>query len=67
MNSWKTTLVGVLAGTATALANYHGANTWQGYVSAIAIAALGVLAKDFDAHSTVAQVQTATIEATQPK
>ena len=44
-----------------AFANYSGQNTWQGYVTCLVPVALGVLAKDFDTHSTVAQTQNATL------
>jgi hypothetical protein len=60
--NWKTSLAGIVCAVAYALANYTGRNDWQGYLGAAAIAALGVLSKDFDAHSTVAQTQTATKE-----
>jgi hypothetical protein len=63
MRNWKTTLAGAVAAVAYALANYNGNNTWQGYVGATALAAFGFLSKDYDTHSTVAQTQTATIEA----
>ena len=48
MVNWKTTLCGLIAGVATALANYTGPNNWQGYVSAAALVALGIIAKDFN-------------------
>lgn len=48
MQNWKTTIFGVIAGAALALGNYGGPNTWQGYLAAAAVAALGVLAQDFD-------------------
>ena len=63
MKNWKTTLAGLIGALAFALQNYNGANTWQGYLGAFAVAAAGFLAKDFDTHSTVEQTQTATIEA----
>jgi hypothetical protein len=64
VNNWKTTLFGVIAAAATALSNYSGANNWQGYMAAAAMAAFGFIAKDYNTHSTSAQVQTATKEAT---
>ena len=60
MKNWKTTLAGLIGALAFALQNYNGANTWQGYLGAFAVAAAGFLAKDFDTHSTETQVQTAT-------
>ena len=63
MNNWKTTLAGLLVAIGYALQNYNGANSWQGYATALAFAALGALAKDFDTHSTHTQVQTATNQA----
>jgi hypothetical protein len=63
MNNWKTTLAGVIGALAMALANYSGANTWQGYVACLVPVVLGALAKDFNTHSTVTQVQTATNQA----
>lgn len=63
MKNWKTTLAGLIGALAFALQNYNGANTWQGYLGAFAVAAAGFLAKDFDTRSTVEQTQTATIEA----
>jgi hypothetical protein len=64
MKNWKTTLAGVVGALAMALANYTGPNTWQGYVASLFPVVLGALAKDFDTHSTQAQVQTATFEST---
>ena len=63
MKNWKTSLAGLIGALAFALQNYNGANTWQGYLGAFAVATAGFLAKDFDTHSTVEQTQTATIEA----
>ena len=60
VKNWKTTLFGLIAGIATGLANYSGPNNWQGYVGAAALAALGILAKDFDTHSTQPQIDAAT-------
>ena len=63
MNSWKTTVAGLIGALAMAAANYSGPNTWQGYVASLVPAALGFLSKDFNTHSTPAQVQTAGKEA----
>ena len=63
MTNWKTSLAGALAGGFFALQNYSGANTWQGYLIAFTLAVGGLLAKDYDTHSTVAQTQTATTQA----
>ncbi len=48
MQNWKTTLCGLVAGIALALGNYNGPNTWHGYLAAVALAAIGILAKDFN-------------------
>ncbi|HUD75082.1 MAG TPA: hypothetical protein VMQ76_08415 [Terracidiphilus sp.] len=61
--NWKTSLIGAIGALLMAAANYSGEHTWQGYVACLVPVALGLFAKDFDAHSTVAQTQTATIEA----
>jgi uncharacterized membrane protein (DUF4010 family) len=63
MPNWKTTVFSLIGGIATALADYAGPNNWQGYVAAAAIAAVGIVAKDFDTHSTSAQVNAADITA----
>jgi hypothetical protein len=63
MKNWKTTLVGLIGALAMAAANYSGVNTWQGYVACLTPVALGFLAKDFNTHSTVAQVENATATA----
>jgi hypothetical protein len=63
MNNWKTTLAGVATALIMAAANYSGPNTWQGYLACLGPIAIGALAKDFNTHSTVAQTQTATIQA----
>ncbi len=60
MKNWKTSLAGLIGALAMAAANYGGEKTWQGYVACLVPIVLGVLAKDFDTHSTEAQVQTAT-------
>ena len=60
MKNWKTSLAGLICTLLMAAANYSGPNTWQGYVACLGPVALGVLAKDFDTHSTEAQVSTAT-------
>ncbi len=63
MENWKTSLAGLIGALAMAAANYSGEKTWQGYVACLVPIVLGVLAKDFDTHSTVEQTQTATTEA----
>jgi hypothetical protein len=63
MKNWKTSLAGLIGTLAMAAANYSGPQTWQGYVACFVPLVLGVLAKDFDTHSTVAQVQTSTDDA----
>ena len=63
MNSWKTTLAGLIGALAMAAANYSGENTWQGYVACLVPVALGFLAKDYNTHSTATQVETATVKA----
>lgn len=51
MKSWKTTLVGVGAAVATVVGQLLTAGTMDAktWVSALFMAAIGVLAKDFDA------------------
>jgi hypothetical protein len=63
MKNWKTSLIGAIGALLMAAANYSGEHTWQGYVACLVPVALGLYAKDYDTHSTVAQAQTATIEA----
>ena len=63
MQNWKTTVAGILVAVGYALQNYAGANTWQGYATALAIAVLGAVAKDFDVHSTATQVAVSTKQA----
>jgi hypothetical protein len=63
MTNWKTTVAGLIAAIALALANYTGRNDWQGYVGVAAIAALGVLSKDFNTHSTDLEVAVSTKQA----
>lgn len=46
MKNWRTTVCGVVIAAATAIANYNGANNWQGYATAVGVALLGYLAKD---------------------
>jgi hypothetical protein len=48
MQNWKTTVAGLVTGGLLAWANYSGPNTRQGYISAIGLAVIGILAKDFD-------------------
>jgi hypothetical protein len=62
MTNWKTTIAGLIGALLMAAANYSGPNTWQGYVSCLVPIALGYLAKDYDSHSTAAQVQASTIQ-----
>jgi hypothetical protein len=64
MKNWKTSLIGAIGSLLMVAANYSGPKTWQGYVACLVPVALGLYAKDFDTHSTVAQTQTATKEAT---
>jgi hypothetical protein len=63
ITNWKTTFAGLIGAVAMAAANYSGPNTWQGYVACLVPVILGALAKDFDTHSTQAQVQVATNQA----
>jgi hypothetical protein len=63
MQNWKTTVAGLLTALIMAAANYSGPNTWQGYLACLGPIALGVLAKDFDTHSTQTQVSVATKQA----
>ena len=63
MQNWKTTVAGLLTALIMAAANYSGPNTWQGYLACLGPVALGVLAKDFDVHSTQTQVTVATKQA----
>jgi hypothetical protein len=63
MTSWKTTVVGCGLAIFQCLNTYQGSKSWWGYGIAVGLAAFGFLAKDFDTHSTEAQVQTATITA----
>jgi hypothetical protein len=63
MQNWKTTVAGLLTALIMAAANYSGPNTWQGYLACLGPVALGVLAKDFDTHSTQTQVSVATKQA----
>lgn len=63
MKNWKTTTAGLLVALAYGLQNYNGANTWQGYAVCFFLAAGGFFSKDYNTHSTEAQVQTATDDA----
>jgi hypothetical protein len=63
MKNWKTSLIGAIGALLMAAANYSGERTWQGYLQCLVPLALGLYAKDFDNHSTVAQVQAATDDA----
>ena len=56
MQNWKTTLFGLIGGVALALANYSGANTWNGYLAAAAVAAIGILAKDFNVNLSADEI-----------
>jgi hypothetical protein len=60
VKNWKTSLIGAIGTLLMAWANYKGEHTVQGYVACFVPIALGLYAKDYDTHSTVAQVQTAT-------
>ncbi len=65
MENWKTTLGGILLaiGTAALGAPLPESYKWiPGVVSAIGGTLLGLTAKDFNTHSTVKEVETATIE-----
>ena len=46
MKNWRTTLAGILAGTAQIIAS--GATGWRGWLIGLATVALGALAKDAD-------------------
>jgi hypothetical protein len=47
--NWKTTAAGIAAGVLVALNQVSGQHmTWKAWASALAIAAVGVLAKDHD-------------------
>ena len=48
MKNWKTTLAGCAFAAIMALANYKGANTWQGYLACVGPVVIGVLSKDFN-------------------
>ncbi len=48
MKNWRTTVCGLALAVVAAVQNYNGANTWQGWLGVILIAALGALAKDFN-------------------
>ena len=63
MTNWKTTLAGVIGALLMAAANYSGEKTWQGYIACLVPVALGILAKDFNTHSTQLEVSTATNQA----
>jgi hypothetical protein len=43
-SNWKTSLVGILAGTSTVLAS--GAHGWQQYLQAALVTAIGLFAHD---------------------
>ncbi len=65
MESWKTTLGGILLalGTGSLGAPIPEKYRWiSGVLSAIGGALLGMTAKDFNVHSTVKEVEVATIE-----
>ncbi len=65
MENWKTSLGGLLlaAGTASLGAPIPEKYRWiPGVVSAIGGALLGMTAKDFNVHSTVKEVEVATVE-----
>ena len=52
MLNWKTTSIGLAIAILVAIQNYAGANTWQGYLHAALVAALGFVAKDFNVTGT---------------
>ena len=65
MQNWKTTLGGILlaVGTAALGAPIPEQYKWlPGVVSAIGGGLLGLSAKDYNVHSTVKQVEAATVE-----
>ncbi len=65
MENWKTTLGGILlaVGAAALGAPIPEQYKWiPGVVSAIGGGLLGFTAKDFNTHSTVKEVETATVE-----
>lgn len=65
MENWKTTVGGLLLaiGTASLGAPIPEKYRWiPGVVSAIGGAMLGLVAKDFNTHSTADEVKTATVE-----
>jgi hypothetical protein len=65
MQNWKTTLGGILlaVGTAALGAPIPEQYKWlPGVVSAIGGGLLGLSAKDYNTHSTVKQVEAATVE-----
>ena len=63
MENWKTSLIGAIGALLMAAANYSGPHTWQGYVVCLVPLALGLYAKDYDAHSTKTEVDVATKQA----
>jgi hypothetical protein len=48
MRNWKTTACGAVIAVVMAIEAYNG-HSWQGYLGAAAVAALGYFAKDFNA------------------
>jgi hypothetical protein len=62
-SNWKTTVAGFVGGLLMGAANYSGERTWQGYVACLVPVALGILAKDFNTHSTETEVVVATVQA----
>jgi hypothetical protein len=58
MQNWLTTLLGILAGALTAASNYASPHpTWQGYVGAALVAAIGIAARDFNVTLTANEMQ----------
>ena len=55
MKSWKTTLLGAVAGAANLIAS--GVN-WKTAVFSASLAALGALAKDYNVHTSPAATST---------
>lgn len=62
LTNWKTTLIGLVPLLLQSLVSSGVLNTSAapGWITSLVVAALGAVAKDFDVHSTTAQVQQAT-------
>jgi hypothetical protein len=64
MNNWKTTLGGLLVALGMARSSIPAKYQWIAELAGVAGGALvGMTAKDFDNHSTVQEVEKATVEA----